>query len=166
MMASMLQSGFAYMQALSMAADQIERPTGGRACQMRDAVRLGAGIDDALEQLNERLDSKDFDMMATAIAIQRRTGGSLAGILRSVAETIRERQLFRHEVAAMTSRERYSALVVAAVPPLLATLFIVVAPPELHAPADRPDRERDPRHRADLDALGYFAIKRATRLEV
>jgi tight adherence protein B len=166
MMASMLQSGFGYLQALAMAAEQLQPPLSTELAQMRDAIRLGAGVDEALEQLNARLDSADFDMVATAIAIQRRSGGSLAGILRNVAQTIRERQLFKLEIAALTSRERFSALIVAGFPLLL------VAGLTAMMPATFGRLFTDPAGRAILaialtaDTVGYLVIKRVTKLEV
>jgi tight adherence protein B len=166
MMSSMLQSGFGYLQALSMAAEQIEPPLSDELAQMRDQIRLGAGVDEALEQLNDRLQSKDFDMVATAIAIQRRSGGSLAGILRNVAQTIRERQLFQLEVAALTSRERFSALIVAAFPLLLTAGLTAMMPATFgRLFTDGPGRTLLA-IALTADAMGYAVIQRVTRLEV
>ncbi|MEX2228217.1 MAG: type II secretion system F family protein [Dehalococcoidia bacterium] len=166
LMASMLQSGFGYLQALAMAAEQLQPPLATELAQMRDAVRLGAGVDEALDQLNERLGSRDFDMMATAIAIQRRSGGSLAGILRNVAQTVRERQLFRLEVAALTSRERYSAVIVAGFPLLLLLALTAMVPSTFGRLFTDPMGHVVLAIALASDALGYLAIRRVTRLEV
>lgn len=166
LMSSMLQSGFGYLQALNTAAEQVEEPLAGELVRMRDAIRVGAGVDESLEQLNERLASRDFDMVTTAIIIQRRSGGSLAEILSGVAKTIRDRSLFRAEVAALTSRERYSAILMAGFP-LVLTGFLV-----LMAPAVFGRLISDPTGRIILgvalttDLMGYLAIRRATKLEV
>lgn len=166
LMASMLQSGFGYLQALNAVAEQVEQPLAGELIRMRDQIRLGAGVDDALVDLNERLDSADFDMVATAILIQRTSGGSLAPILSGVAKTIRDRHLFRAEVAALTSRERYSAAVLAGFP-LLLTAALNLMVPEIFGRLFT-----DPLGRVILvlalaaDLVGYLLIRRATRLEV
>ena len=62
---------------------------------MVDDVNLGGDIDEALQALNDRLGSKDFDIVATAITIQRTAGGHLADILSGVAETVRVAELRR-----------------------------------------------------------------------
>lgn len=166
LMASMLQSGFGYLQALNAVSEQVEQPLAGELQRMRDQIRLGAGVDDALFQLNERLDSADFDMVATAILIQRTSGGSLAPILSGVAKTMRDRHLFRAEVSALTSRERYSALVLAGFPILLTAALTAMLPETFGR------LFTDPIGRVILgiamtsDLLGYVLIKRATRLEV
>ncbi len=166
LMASMLQSGFGYLQALNAVAEQVEQPLAGELIRMRDQIRLGAGVDDALVDLNQRLDSADFDMVATAILIQRTSGGSLAPILSGVAKTIRDRHLFRAEVAALTSRERYSAVVLAGFPLLLTGALNLMLPETFGR------LFTDPVGRVILvialaaDLVGYLLIRRATRLEV
>jgi tight adherence protein B len=127
-MASMLQSGYGYVQALTATADEVGPPLSLELQRMLDTVRLGGDIDDALDELNERLGSRDFDMVATAISIQRRSGGNLGEILSGVAETIRQRQSFAREVRALTSRERFTAIIVAAIPLVLIAILTWMAP--------------------------------------
>lgn len=165
LMASMLQSGFGYLQALHSVSEQVEEPLAGELVRMRDQIRLGAGVDEALIQTNERLGSPDFDMVATAILIQRTSGGSLAPILAGVAKTIRDRHLFRAEIKALTSRERYSAVILASFPLLLTAALTAMLPDTFGL------LFTDPTGRIVLaiamasDALGYWFIKRVTRLE-
>jgi len=166
LMASMLQSGFGYLQALNAVSEQVEQPLAGELTRMRDQIRLGAGVDEALVQLNERLNSADFDMVATAILIQRTSGGSLAPILSGVAKTIRDRHLFRAEVAALTSRERYSAVVLAGFPLLLTGLLNLMLPETFGRLFTDPVGRMIFTVALIADGLGYFLIKRATKLEV
>ena len=166
LMASMLQSGFGYLQALNAVSEQVEEPLAGELTRMRDQIRLGAGVDEALVQLNDRLNSADFDMVATAILIQRTSGGSLAPILSGVAKTIRDRHLFRAEVAALTSRERYSAIVLAGFPLLLTALLNLMLPETFGRLFTDPVGRMILAVALVADATGYFLIKRATRLEV
>jgi tight adherence protein B len=132
---------------------------------MLDRVSLGAGIDDALEQLNKRLGSRDFDMMATAIAIQRRSGGSLADILTGVAETIRDRQLLQLEVLALTSRERMSAMIVAGFPVLLVAVLTTMLPDTFKLLFTDPIGRIILAIALVLDLCGYVVVKRITRIK-
>ena len=166
LMASMLQSGFGYLQALNSVAEQVEQPLAGELARMRDQIRLGAGVDDTLAQLNERLDSADFDMVATAILIQRSSGGSLAPILSGVAKTIRDRHLFRAEVSALSSRERFSAIVLAGFPLLLTGLLNVMLPDTYGRLFTEPVGRMILILALLADGTGYYLIKRVTRLEV
>jgi tight adherence protein B len=163
---SMLASGYGYLQAMTHATEQVGPPLGQELRQFLDAVRVGADIDEALEQLNEHLGSTDFDIVATAVQIQRRTGGNLGEILRGAAATIRERQSFRREIAALTSRERYSAAIVAGFPVLLALGLAALMPATFgRLFTEVPGRIMLTTAFA-MDFVGYMAIRRVARLEV
>ncbi len=165
-MASMLKSGFGYLQALGGTAEQIEEPMSGYLQSFTDAVELGGDIDEELGRLNERLDSQDFDMVATAIAIQRRTGGNLAELLERVAGTVRERQSFHREVLALTSEERFSAVILAMFPLVLGLAFMAILPETYTVLIT------DPRGRMVLgamlvmDLIGYLAVQRMIKVEI
>jgi tight adherence protein B len=128
LMASMLRSGYGYTQALASTAAEMDDPLASELLRLVDTVRLGGNVDEALDELNGRLGSRDFDMIATAISIQRRSGGNLSEILDGVGETIRNRQALRMELAALTARERFSAVVVAGLPLVLVAALNVMDP--------------------------------------
>src|SRR5690606_35953147 len=123
-------------------------------------------IDEALDELNARLDSPDFDMMVTAISIQRRSGGNLAEILRGVAQTIRERHSFRRDIAALTSQQRYAAMFLVAFPVALG----LARPLLLHATYGRLWSSGAGRimlgAAAMMDGIGVFAMRGVLKLEV
>ena len=84
-MASMMQSGYGYAQALTATSEEVGPPLSTELQRLLDTVRLGGDIDEALHDLNERLGSRDFEMIASAITIQRNSGCNLAEILSGVA---------------------------------------------------------------------------------
>ena len=166
LMASSMASGFGYMQALVSIAEQLDPPLSGEITKMVDEVNLGGDIDEALIALAARLDSKDFEIVATAINITRSSGGSLAEILQGTAETIRARHSFKREVRAMTSKERSSAMIISGFPILLAGGLALMAP-ELYARLFTDFLGRIALGVAlTLDAIAYFVIKKMTNIEV
>ena len=80
-------------------------------------TRLGVSLEDALEGVAERFDSKDFAWVVMAIRIQRQVGGNLAELLDTVAATMREREYLRRQVAALAAEGKLSAFVLAGLPP-------------------------------------------------
>ena len=80
-----------------------------------------------------RVKSEDFELMATAIAIQHQVGGNLAEILDSIAFTIRERIRIKGEIRTLTAQQRMSGYVVGGLPFFLA-LFIFLAAPTFFDP--------------------------------
>jgi tight adherence protein B len=166
LMASSMASGFGYMQALVSIAEQLDPPLSEEITKMVDEVNLGGDIDEALISLAARLDSKDFEIVATAINISRSSGGSLAEILQGTARTIRARHSFKREVRAMTSKERSSAMIISGFPILLAGGLALMAP-ELYARLFTDFLGRIALGVAlTLDAIAYFVIKKMTNIEV
>src|SRR5207237_683264 len=84
---------------------------------LRD-VQLGSDLDVALSKVVERMDSEDARLIATAVAVQRRTGGNLVEVLLQIAAVVRERQRLKREVGVITTAPRVSAYVVALLPVL------------------------------------------------
>jgi tight adherence protein B len=166
LMASMLRSGYGYTQALASTAAEMEDPLASELIRLVDTVRLGGDVDEALEELNERLGSREFDIMATAISIQRRSGGNLSEILDGVAETIRNRQTFHRELSALTARERFSAVIVAGLPLVLVALLTLMDPGRYSL------LFTDTRGQVVLglalvmNLVGYLTIKRVSKVEV
>jgi hypothetical protein len=69
-----------------------------------------------------------------AVNIQRQVGGNLAELLETVAETVRERERLRRHVKALSAEGRLSAVILFALPILVAALPIVLDG-GLHHPA-------------------------------
>ena len=66
---------------------------------------------------------RDLKVMALAAAINRKYGGSLRQVLKSLISTIRSRDSAARELRALTAETRFSALVLAIIPVTL-SLYI------------------------------------------
>ena len=66
--------------------------------------------------MNVRVASPDFDLVVTAVLIQREVGGNLAQILDTISETINERIRMKREINALTAQGRFSAWVLILLP--------------------------------------------------
>ena len=91
-------------------------------------TRLGVSIEDALEGVAERFDSKDFSWVVMAIRIQRQVGGNLAELLDTVAATIREREYLRRQVLSLSAEGRLSAWVLGCLPPGFSGYLLLTQP--------------------------------------
>lgn len=165
LMASMMSSGFGYIQALSTASERLLPPLSDEVRTMLEAISLGGDIDEALAEMNRRLDNEDFDIIATAITIQRSTGGRLGDILQGVADTIRDRQSLTLEVRALTSQQRFGAVVVTILP------FVITGALTWLMPDPFGRLFTDPAGRLILgtailmDITAFFVIRRMGRIE-
>jgi tight adherence protein B len=95
LIANALKAGVSLYQALDRAAEQMPKPISAELQRVLRDIRVGATPEDAFTALNERMKSRDLDLVVSAILVQRITGGNLAEILDSVAHTMRERVRIR-----------------------------------------------------------------------
>jgi tight adherence protein B len=123
-----LRSGFAFIQAVELAAKQIEPPMSTELQRLLRDISLGSPADVALQQLAERTGSYDLDMMVSTILIQRNTGGNLSEILDNVAETVRERERLQGEIRSLTASQRFTGRVLSLYPVALGLLFFALIP--------------------------------------
>ncbi|WP_432648033.1 type II secretion system F family protein [Mitsuokella sp.] len=128
MVANALRAGFSFMQAFELIAREMDAPMGREVRLVVNEVNLGNTLETALDNMQKRVASPDFELVVTAVLIQRQVGGDLAQILDTIAETIQERIRMRREVQALTAQGRASGWVVAAVPFGLAAFLYIFNP--------------------------------------
>lgn len=62
-------------------------------------------MEQALQQMDERVDNEDFSLVITAVLIQQQVGGNLAEIIDTIRDTIIERVRLRREITTLTAQE-------------------------------------------------------------
>jgi tight adherence protein B len=133
LIANALRAGSSFLQAIELVVRESRPPISTEFGRVIREVNLGLPFDLALENMVRRVKSEDFELMATAIAIQHQVGGNLAEILDSIAFTIRERIRIKGEIRTLTAQQRMSGYVVGGLPFFLA-LFIFLAAPTFFNP--------------------------------
>jgi tight adherence protein B len=166
LMANSLRSGFAFSQAMELAAMQVADPIKTEFDQYLNDTSLGAPSDEALERMAERVGTYDMDMLVSTILIQRTTGGNLSEILDNVAETIRERERLNGEIRALTASQRFAGFILSIYPILLLMLFTALAPHIWTILYTDPAGRVVLAVAATLQVIGIISIRRLLRLEV
>ncbi|MDQ1537544.1 MAG: tight adherence protein, partial [Actinomycetota bacterium] len=116
LVASSLQTGFSLLQALDGVAKDADEPSAKEFSRALAETRIGADLNDSLEHLADRMDSKNLRWTGMAIDIQRQVGGNLAETLRNTAATLRDRQALGRHVKALSAEGRMSAYILIALP--------------------------------------------------
>jgi tight adherence protein B len=107
----------------NLVAQETSDPIGGEFRRTFEEQNLGKPLDEALTDLTKRIPNLDLKFFATAIILQRQTGGDLAEILDKIGYLVRERFKIWGQVQALTGEGRLSGVVLLALPP---ALFAVV----------------------------------------
>jgi len=166
MVSNSLKSGYGLMQSFEFASRQMDGPLAIEIRRMLREANLGMSAEDALNALGDRVDSKDMDMVLTAINIQRAVGGNLAEVLEQVAHTMRERERIRGEIATLTSQQRMTGIVIGALPVIMFALFMVMNPAYMSLLFTELPGKIMLATAVGLEVLGYLVIKRIMAIEI
>ncbi len=161
-----LKSGYGLMQSFEFAAKQMQPPIALEIRRMLREANLGMSAEDALNALGDRIDSKDLDMVLTAINIQRAVGGNLAEILDKVSATMRERERIRGEINTLTAQQKMTGIVIGGLPVLMFGIFMVMNPGYMSLLFTEMAGRGILAGAIGLEVLGYFSMKRIMAIEV
>jgi tight adherence protein B len=123
---SSLRAGFSLLQGLESVTKQMKEPSKGELQRVLAEARLGRPLEDALEAAAERIRNRDFTESVVAVRIQQESGGNLAVLFDTLAETMVQRVRMRREVRTLTAEGRLSAYILGIMPPALAVFIYVV----------------------------------------
>ena len=166
MVASALRAGFSFVQAVEIVSKEMAAPMSVEISKLIREINVGVPMETALEDINRRVECPEFELITTAVLIQRQVGGNLAQILDNVSDTINERIRMKREVLALTAQGRMSAVVLALLPMALAAFLFSV-----HHDYFDPLLESSMGKVAIgiallMELLGYLVIKRIVDIDV
>ncbi len=125
-LANALRAGYSLLQAMDNLAREMPPPISTEFERVVREMSLGLSLEEALNNMLERVPSDDLDMMVTAINIQAEVGGNLAEILDILAYTIRERVRIQGEIKVLTAQQMMAGYVLTALPIFLALVLFAM----------------------------------------
>lgn len=131
-----MRSGYSVAQAMEAIGRDAPEPSKTEFKRVVQELQLGIAMPEALGHMLERVESKDFDLVVTAVNIQREVGGGLAEILEILATTIRERIKLKGEIQVLTSQGRLTGRLISILPIILAVYLRAANPGYINAMFD------------------------------
>lgn len=128
LMSGSLSAGLSLAQSLDTIVREGTEPITSEYKRVIVETRLGVPLEDALDGVADRMESRDFKWVVMAIRIQREVGGNLAELLLTVAATLREREYLRRHVKALSAEGRLSCWILGGLPPVF-LLYLTVSKP-------------------------------------
>lgn len=128
MVANAMRAGFSFLQSMELVSKEMEPPISEEFKHVMRDISLGASVERALDDMDQRVSSPDFSLVVTAVLIQQQVGGDLAHILDTISDTIQDRIRMRREVRTLTAQGRMSGWVLAGLPFALGAFISVVNP--------------------------------------
>jgi len=126
LMARGLRAGHSIAAVLEMVGNEIADPVGKEFRALHKEQSLGLPIRDAMMDLVERMPLDDMRFLATAILLQKESGGNLAQILDKTSTVMRERARLRGQLRIYTAQGRITGWILCVAPFLMFALISVV----------------------------------------
>jgi len=106
LMARALRAGHAIISAVEIVSQETPEPLAAEFRTVFDEQNLGLAIREALLNLVSRVPTDDVRFLATAILLQKETGGNLAEIMDKAASVMRERIRLKGQLRVYTAQGR------------------------------------------------------------
>ncbi len=116
LMSSGLRAGLSLPQSFGMVVDELPNPIAQEFNLVLQQNRLGVGLDEALEGMNERMQLDDVQMFVTSINILRETGGNLSETFDTISEIIRERVRLQQKISVYVAQGLNQGRILSAMP--------------------------------------------------
>lgn len=165
-LANATQAGLALRTAIGMAAEELEAPAGEELAKVSDQLAIGHSLDDALQELADRLPSRELVVLVTTLVLSNRAGGQVVSALRNLTETLEERKETRREIRTQLSQVTMTSY---AVPVLgIGALFLMngVKDGALDRMTGSPVGQACVLVAFAMYAVGFVLIRRMSRIDV
>ena len=126
LMARGLRAGHAVPAVLEMVGREIGEPLAGEFRILHEEQNLGLPLRDAMLNLVDRVPRDDMRFLATAVLLQKETGGNLALILDKTAALARERARLYGQLRIYTAQGRITGWILCMAPFIMFALMSFV----------------------------------------
>ncbi len=123
-----IKSGLPVHDCLRIISHESPAPLGPEFQRLVENLAVGLTMDQAMEQMYERMPTSELRFFSIVLAIQQKTGGNLAEALGNLSAVLRARKLMREKIKALSSEAKASAFIIGSLPPAVVGLISVTAP--------------------------------------
>ena len=165
-LARSMRAGHAFTISLEMVGEEIAEPLGQEFRALFNEQNLGASLDRSLGNFGKRVPLGDVRFFASAVLLQRQTGGNLGEVLGRLSHIIRERFRLKGQVKAVSAHGRLTSTILTLLP--LATLggLMVVSPGYLSPLLTDPMGRKLVMAGVVCQLLGNFFIRKIIKIRV
>ncbi len=123
-----LQAGYAFSEALKLVCEETEGDLANEFNFMFKQINYGSDVKTALLTFVHRVPTTSSMAFASAVSIQKETGGNLAEKVETLSRVIRQRFKFQRRVKTLSAEGRLSAWVLVLTPFVLFAILYLSAP--------------------------------------
>jgi tight adherence protein B len=161
-----LRAGHSLVAAMGLVARECADPLGREFRACFEEQNYGLELKIAMDNLINRVPLQDLRIVATAILIQKESGGNLAEVLNNTAHVIRERFRLKRQVMVHTAQGRMTGWVLTLLPVGLGIGLYIVNPQMMSILWTRPIGIKLMWGAAGMIVVGGLIIHKITDMDV
>ena len=166
LMARSLIAGNPLTESFRFVSEEMKPPVGPEFGRAWSNVNYGVSLKVCLIDMLGRNPSMSLRTLATAILVQRETGGNLAEILAKITGVLRARAKFHRRLKALTAEGRMSGWVLGLLPFAMAAMLSITTPDYLPVLFHSPTGQKMVVGAAMLMVIGILWISRIVKVKV
>ncbi len=161
-----MRAGHAFAISLQMVGEELPDPMGREFRTLFNEHNLGAPLESAMRAMCDRIPLLDLRFFASAVMLQKQTGGNLSDILTRLSYVIRERFRLRGQVKAASAHGRMTAAILGGLPIVTVIALLFVAPGYLDGMVADPDGKKLIAGAFVGQIIGNLIIRKIVNIEV
>ncbi|WHO73341.1 type II secretion system F family protein [Rhizobium sp. BT03] len=123
-----IKSGLPLNDAIRLIATEGTEPVKSEFRRVIEAQQVGLSIPDACARMTLHMPLQEVNFFAIVIAIQSQAGGNLSEAIGNLSKVLRERRKMKAKVSALSMEAKASAVIIGALPFIVATLVYLTSP--------------------------------------
>lgn len=127
-MSNCMRSGYSFQQAMHSISKEMPPPVSTEFGRVVREINYGATLDQSLNHMAQRVNSKDFELLVSAVITSAQVGANLSEILDTISETVTDRIKLREEVRVFSAQGRMSGIIIGLLP-VAVILFLMILNP-------------------------------------
>ncbi len=164
-LANATHAGLSISTAIAIAAEELDDPARAELRRVSTSLTFGNDIETALNEVRDRLPSREVSILMSTLLVSARAGGSLVTSLRTIADTLEERKETRREIRSTLAQSVATGYTVIGMGFALLLLLNTINPGTVEEMTRTLVGQIALIFAGTVFSLGFLAIRRMTRIE-
>ncbi|KQV84342.1 type II secretion system F family protein [Rhizobium sp. Root1220] len=123
-----IKSGLPLNDAIRLIANEGKEPVKSEFRRVVESQQVGLSVPDACARMTNHMPLQEVSFFAIVIAIQSQAGGNLSEAIGNLSKVLRDRKRMKAKVQALSMEAKASAVIIGALPFIVATLVYLTSP--------------------------------------
>ena len=123
-----IKSGLPLNDAIRLIASEAKEPVKAEFRKVVEAQQMGLSVPEAVTRMNLSVPLQEVNFFSVVITIQAQAGGNLSEALGNLSRVLRDRTKMKAKVTALSMEAKASAVIIGALPFIVATLVYLTSP--------------------------------------